>query len=39
MLAVVLETPNGNYYIKLTGPQKTIKESKPGFDAWIKAFK
>jgi hypothetical protein len=39
MLAVVLETPKGNHYIKLVGPEKTIEKNKKAFDAWIKAFK
>ena len=39
MLAVVLETPKGNYYIKLVGPEKTIEKHKKGFDGWIKGFK
>jgi len=39
MLAVVLETPNGNYFIKLTGPGKTIEKNKKEFDAWLKKFK
>jgi len=39
MLAVVLETPKGNYYIKLVGPEKTIEKNKKGFDGWIKGFK
>jgi hypothetical protein len=39
MLAVVLETPQGNYYLKLVGPAKTIEHNKKDFDAWVKAFK
>ena len=39
MLAVVLETPKGNYYIKLVGPEKTIEKNKKSFDGWIKGFK
>jgi len=39
MLAAVLETPKGNYYIKLTGPAKTIEKNKKDFDGWLKAFK
>ena len=39
MMAVVLETPKGNYYIKLVGPEKTIEKNKKGFDGWIKGFK
>jgi hypothetical protein len=39
MLAAVLETPKGNYYIKLVGPEKTVDKNKKGFDGWIKGFK
>lgn len=39
MLAVVLETEKGNYYIKLTGPAPTIEQNKKAFDGWLKAFK
>ncbi len=39
MLAIVLETAKGNYFIKLTGPGKTIEKNKKDFDAWLKAFK
>jgi hypothetical protein len=39
MLAVVMESPNGNYFIKLVGPAKTIEKNKKDFDAWLKAFK
>ena len=39
MLAAVLESPKGNYFIKLTGPAKTIEKNKKAFDAWLKAFK
>jgi hypothetical protein len=39
MLAAVLETPKGNYYLKLVGPEKTIEKNKKGFDGWLKGFK
>jgi hypothetical protein len=39
MLAVVMETPKGNYYLKLVGPAKTVEQNKKEFDAWLKAFK
>jgi hypothetical protein len=39
MLAVVLETPSGNYYLKLVGPAATIEQNKKAFDSWLKAFK
>ena len=39
MLAAVLESPKGNYYLKLVGPEKTIETNKKGFDGWLKGFK
>jgi hypothetical protein len=39
MLAVVFETPGGNYYLKLTGPAKTVEGAKKPFEGWIKNFK
>lgn len=39
MLAVVLETPKGNYFIKLTGPGTTLMKNKKDFDGWLKSFK
>jgi hypothetical protein len=39
MLAAVLESPRGNYFIKLVGPAATIEQNKKEFDAWLKAFK
>jgi hypothetical protein len=39
MLAAVLETPKGNYFIKLVGPAKTIDKSHKEFMAWLKSFK
>ncbi len=39
MLAVVLETPEGDYFLKLVGPAKTIEKNKKDFDAWLKGFK
>ena len=39
MLAAVLETPKGNYYLKLTGPAKTVEAARKPFEAWVRAFK
>jgi hypothetical protein len=39
MLAVVLETAKGNYYLKLTGPAKTVDAARKPFETWVKAFK
>jgi hypothetical protein len=39
MIAMMLETPNGPYYLRFVGPAKTIAQNKKDFDAWLKAFK
>jgi hypothetical protein len=39
MLAVLLETPKGNYFIRFVGPQKTVDKHKKDFDRWLKGFK
>jgi hypothetical protein len=39
MIGVVFETPNGPYFIRFVGPQKTVAKHKPAFDAWLKGFK
>jgi hypothetical protein len=39
MLAAVLESPKGNYFIRLVGPAKIVEHGKKEFDTWLKAFK
>jgi hypothetical protein len=39
MLAVVFDCPKGPYYLRLTGPAKSVAEQKKAFDDWLKAFK
>jgi hypothetical protein len=39
MLGVVFESPKGPYFIRVTGPAKTIAEQKKAFDEWLKNFK
>ena len=39
MIAVYLETPNGPYFIRVTGPTRTIEAHKKGFDEWLKGMK
>jgi hypothetical protein len=39
MLAAVMESPKGNYFIRLVGPAKTVEQGKKEFDGWLKAFK
>ncbi len=36
---VIFESPNGPYFITLTGPARTMEQQKKGFDEWIKGFK
>lgn len=38
MRAAVIETPRGPYFIKLTGPEKTIGQWDQSFDAFINSF-
>ena len=35
MIAAVVETPAGNYFFKLTGPQKTVESAKTAFMALL----
>ncbi len=37
-LSVYFDSPNGPYFIRLTGPAKTVDQHKKGFDGWLKAF-
>jgi hypothetical protein len=39
MVAVVFESKNGPYYIRMYGPQKTMEANRKGFEDWIKGFK
>ena len=39
MLAVVFESPQGPYFFRLVGPEKTVTKQKPAFEKWIKSFK
>jgi hypothetical protein len=39
MLGVVFESPKGPYFMRVTGPAKTIAEHKKAFDDWLKNFK
>ena len=36
--AAVVETPNGNYYVKLIGPEKTVTQWNDSFLSYIKSF-
>jgi hypothetical protein len=37
--AAVIETPNGPYFIKLTGPAKTVAASEKSFEAFLASVK
>jgi hypothetical protein len=39
MLGVVFDNEKGPYFIRLTGPARTVADAKQGFDDWIKGFK
>lgn len=39
MLAAILETPKGNYFIRFVGPDKTVGGGEKDFRAWLKGFK
>jgi hypothetical protein len=36
--AAVIETPNGSYYVKLVGPEKTVTHWNESFVAYLKSF-
>jgi hypothetical protein len=36
---VIFESPNGPYFITLTGPIRTLEQHKQAFDGWLKNFK
>jgi len=36
--AAVIETPNGSYYVKLVGPEKTVTHWHESFVAYLKSF-
>ncbi len=39
MIGVVFESKKGPYFMRLTGPAKTVEKHKKEFDDWLKAFK
>jgi len=36
--AAVIETPNGSYYVKLVGPEKTVTHWNDAFVSYLKSF-
>ena len=39
MLSVYFASENGPYFLRMTGPAKTVEQNKKGFDEWVKNFK
>ena len=39
MRAAVVETPQGPYFVKFTGPAETVAAGMPAFDAFIKSLR
>lgn len=39
LIGIIIESPEGPYYVRITGPAKTIDAHKKGIDAWIKEMK
>src|SRR5262249_14464863 len=38
LLGVIFDSPNGPYFLKLTGPARTVEANKAGFEKWLKSF-
>ena len=36
--AAVVETPNGSYFVKLVGPEKTVAQWNESFQSYLKSF-
>ena len=39
MFAIVFESKNGPFFLRMTGPAKTMAANKDAFDGWLKNFK
>jgi hypothetical protein len=39
MLSVIFASPQGPYFIRFVGPEKTIEKNKKDFDRWLRGFK
>jgi len=39
MLGVVIECDKGPYFVRVTGPKKTVEKHKKAFDEWVKGIK
>jgi hypothetical protein len=38
-IGVIFDSQNGPYFMRLTGPARTVDANKEGFDKWLKGFK
>jgi len=38
-ISVIFDSKNGPYFMRLTGPERTIDQNKVAFDKWLKGFK
>jgi hypothetical protein len=39
MLSVIFASPQGPYFIRFVGPEKTVEKNKKDFDKWLRGFK
>ncbi|MEM7136368.1 MAG: hypothetical protein AAF500_07315 [Myxococcota bacterium] len=39
LIAAIVDTPDGPYYVKLLGPNETVTENEAAFDAMLKSMK
>jgi hypothetical protein len=39
MVGVIFESEKGPYFMRLTGPAKTVEQNKSDLDRWLKGFK
>jgi hypothetical protein len=38
-IGIIFDNEKGPYFMRVTGPARTVEANKKGFDEWIKAFK
>ncbi len=39
LVGVVFDSPNGPYFMRMIGPEKTLEANRKGFETWLKNFK
>ena len=39
LLGAILDTENGPFFIRVTGPAKSVEKHRKSFEEWVKAFK